>query len=97
MKYRYIGKECVFATPGNIFEKSKHGYVFNITDNDWIGVPEWIVEDTEDFEQVNEELDVFKGNLIVWLEDVMVDEKTREGKRALKSVLRWVNDRREEV
>jgi hypothetical protein len=95
MNYRYIGKKCVFATPGNIFEKSKHGYVFKITDDDWVGVPDWLVEDTDDFEEVNQELEEFKDNLVVWLEDIIDnDENTKEGKRALRAVLEWVNDRR---
>lgn len=98
MKYKYVGEGCVFAQKGDVFEKSKHGYVYNYDDTNWIGVPEWMVETSSSFEPVNEELEEFRDNLIVWLEDVIeFDEKSTAGKRALKSVLRYVKDYSSEV
>jgi hypothetical protein len=93
MKYRYIGKDCVFASNGDIFEKSKNGYIHNTANDDWIGIPDWLVEDSVAFEEVNQELEEFKENLVVWLEDVIeFDEKTKDGKRALKSVLNHLEE-----
>jgi len=92
MRYRYVGAGCMFAGKGDIFEKSKHGYIHKI-DDDWVGVPTWMVEDNSEFEPINDELEEFRDNLIVWLEDVIeYDENSKAGKRALESVLRHVKD-----
>jgi hypothetical protein len=93
MKYKYVSKTCVFAEHGDVFEKSKNGYVHNITDDNWVGVPKWMVEDTNAFEPVNEELEDFRNNLITWLEDVIeFDEKSAAGKKALRPVLRYIKE-----
>lgn len=96
MKYKYIGRECVFACPGDIFEPTFGGnnYVTFMDDSDReerVSIPAWVVESSEDFEALDS--DELVENLKVCLEDMLEDDLSKDEKKAFKYVLNWIEER----
>lgn len=92
MKYKYVGEDCAFANYGDVFEKSKHGYTHNYNDDEWIGIPESLVEDDDDFEPINHEqiLEDLVGALEAAIE---VEGINSQRKKGFKFVIGWIKER----
>ena len=77
-KYRYIGKDCLFANFGDIFEVSHggKGYVKFDENGDYVTVPKYYVENNIQryFVHTND-LEIYKEELVKWLAGEMVNSK----------------------